>query len=165
MALLSSRYPKNQKSSSSISGVIIQPLKRIPDERGTVMHGARVDTLLNPFGEVYFKKLNPGIINGWHLHDSLILNYICLQGMMKLVLYDMRKKSPTYRKLQEIFFGDDNYCLVHIPPGIANACKAITPLGSLFCNIASHPHDPRKKYLRIDPHSKKIPYDWDKKDY
>ena len=50
-----------------IDGVTIVPLKRIPDERGTIMHGVRRDTQLSEFGEVYFKKLYHGVVNGWQL--------------------------------------------------------------------------------------------------
>jgi dTDP-4-dehydrorhamnose 3,5-epimerase len=148
-----------------IEGVKIVPLRRIADERGTIMHGVRRDTQLSEFGEVYFKKLYYGVVNGWHVHEQLILNYICLFGMIKLVLCDMRVGSPTKGEVQEIFFGDDNYCLVHIPPGIANGTKGMTEPFALMTNVASHPHDPTLKYLRIDPHSGEIPYDWSRRDF
>lgn len=148
-----------------IDGVQIVPLKKFPDERGTIMHGVRSDNILNPFGEVYFKKLYQGVINGWHVHESLILNYICLQGTVKLVLFDTRANSRTKGVIQEVFFGDDNYVLAHIPPGIANATKGITAPYALFCNVASEPHNPSLHYKRIDPHSGEIPYDWTRKDY
>ena len=150
---------------SNIAGVKIIPLKKIPDERGTIMHGVRRDNILNDFGEVYFKKLYGGVVNGWHVHEQLILNYICLEGMIKLVLYDTREDSPTYKTLQEIFFGDDNYCLVHIPPGVANGSKGMTYPHALLCNIASEPHNSTLKYKRIDPNTKEIPYDWARKDF
>jgi len=156
-------------NSSNIEGVKIIPLKKIPDERGTIMHGVRADDayngLLNDFGEVYFKKLYPGVINGWHVHETLILNYICISGMIKLVLYDMRAESATKGQIQEICFGEDNYCLVHIPAGIANASKGIGVPHSIFCNVASQPHNPDLKYRRIDPHSDEIDYDWTRKDF
>ncbi|MFX0087436.1 MAG: dTDP-4-dehydrorhamnose 3,5-epimerase family protein [Candidatus Hodarchaeota archaeon] len=148
-----------------IEGVTIRPLRKIPDERGTIMHGVRSDNILNDFGEVYFKKLYQGVINGWHVHETLILNYICIYGMIKLVLVDMRDKSPTKGNLQEIFFGEDNYCLVHIPPGIANASKGMWAPYSILCNVASEPHNPNLRYLRIDPHSNEIEYDWTRKDF
>jgi len=148
-----------------IEGVIINPLKKFPDERGTIMHGVRSDNLLNNFGEVYFKKLYHNIINGWHVHETLILNYICIYGMMKIVLYDMRENSPTKGILQEVFIGDDNYCLLHIPPGVANASKVIKGDFAIFCNVASEPHNSNIKYKRIDPHSNEINYNWEKKDY
>lgn len=150
---------------SKIEGVKIIPLKKIPDERGTIMHGVRKDNILNDFGEIYFKKLYGGVVNGWHVHDRLILNYICLEGMIKLVLCDLREGSSTYKNTQEIFFGDDNYCLVHIPPGVANGSKGMTYPYALICNIASEPHDPTLKYKRINPHSGEIPYDWARKDF
>ena len=141
------------------------PLKKFPDVRGTIMHGVRSDNILNPFGEVYFKKLYRGVINGWHVHESLILNYICISGMMHLVLYDLREGSPTYKKTQEVCFGEDNYCLIHIPPGIANASECITGEYSIMCNVASEPHNPDLKYRRIDPNTGEIPFDWSKKDF
>lgn len=148
----------------AVDGVIIRPLRRIADERGTIMHGVRSDNALSPFGEVYFKRLYAGVVNGWHVHETLELNYICLTGMIKLVLFDMREGSPTRGALQEIFFGDDNYCMVHIPPGIANGSKGMGQPWSLLCNVASHPHDPDLKYRRLDPHSGEIPYSWARKD-
>lgn len=148
-----------------IKGVIIRPLNKFPDERGTIMHGVRKDNILNDFGEVYFKKLYPGVINGWHVHEKLILNYICVFGMIKLVLYDMREGSSTKGTLQELFIGEDNYCLVHIPPGVANGSKGMGSPYSIMVNIASKPHDPSLKYLRIDPHSGEIPYMWARRDY
>jgi len=148
-----------------IEGVVVQSLRRICDERGTIMHGVRSDTILNAFGEVYFKKLHGGIINGWHVHETLILNYICLSGMMKTVLCDMRAASPTHGAMQEVFYGDDNYVLVHIPPGVANASKVIRGELALFCNVASEPHKPDVKYRRIDPYSGEIPYEWTRKHY
>lgn len=149
----------------SIEGVKIILLKKIPDVRGTIMHGIRKDNILNDFGEVYFKKLYKGIINGWHAHEKLVLNYICICGMVKLVLYDMRENSPTYKQFQEVYFGDDNYCLVHIPAGVANASECLSSPYCIMCNIASEPHNPNIKYKRIDPHSNEIPYNWNKKDF
>lgn len=149
----------------NIDGVKVIPRRMIPDERGTILHGVRKDELLNPFGEVYFKKLYPGGINGWHVHDKLILNYLCLVGMIKLVLYDMRPGSATLGVLQELFIGEDNHCLVHIPPGIANGTKSLTAPYALLCNVASEPHDPNVKYVRIDPNSGEIPYGWARRDF
>lgn len=148
-----------------IDGVVVEPRRKIPDERGTILHGVRAEQLRNPFGEVYFKKLYPGVINGWHVHERLVLNYLCVFGMIKLVLCDVRPDSPTKGALHEIFMGEDNHVMVHIPPGIANGSKAIADPYAIMCNVASHAHDPSLKYLRIDPHSGEIPYDWARRDY
>lgn len=148
-----------------INGVIVEPRNKIADERGTIMHGVTVDQLRNPFGEVYFKKLYKGVINGWHTHETLFLNYVCLVGMIKLVLHDLRKSSPTFQTTQELFIGEDNHCMVHIPPGIANGSKGMSDPYALMCNVASEPHNPKIKYSRIDPSSDEIEYNWDRKNY
>ena len=154
---------------AQIEGVEITPLKRIPDARGTIMHGVKKSGLKNDFGELYFKKFYPEVVNGWHLHKTLFLNYICIAGMMKLVMYDMREGSKTFEKFQEVYFGDDNYCLVHIPSGVANAVTCLTAPHAIMCNVASEEHDPdaAKKGLRlnIDPFSGEIPYDWVRKHF
>ena len=153
------------RADGRIEGVVVQSLGRICDERGTIMHGVRRDTILNEFGEVYFKKLYRDVINGWHVHETLMLNYICVWGMMKTVLYDMRAASPTRGMIQEVFYGDDNYVLVHVPPGVANASKVIRGEWALLCNVASEPHRADLKYMRIDPLNCDIPYDWNQRHY
>lgn len=146
-----------------IKGVKIVPLKIIPDERGAIMHGVRKDNILNEFGEVYFSKIYKGAIKGWHVHKTLILNYICVFGQIKLVLHDLREKSPTKSQTQEIFMGMDNYCLVHIPQGVASGIKGLWDPFSIVCNVASEQHDPAEKYRRIHPADGIIDYDWDRK--
>ena len=61
--------------------------------------------------------------------------------------------------------GDDNYVLVHVPPGVANASTVICGDYAIFCNVASEPHNPNAKYRRIDPLSDEIAYDWNRKHY
>lgn len=144
-----------------IEGVVIKKLNKIPDERGTIMHVLRSDDKeFKKFGEVYFSKAYPGVIKGWHLHKKMTLNYCVVEGMIKLVLYDHRKKSKTYKELQEIFIGEDNYCLVQIPPKIINGYKTIGVKPSILVNCSTDPYDP-KEMTKIDPFSKKIPYSWE----
>lgn len=144
----------------TIDGVVIKKLKIIPDERGRVMHMLKSgDREFEKFGEIYFSTVYPGVIKGWHLHRKMTLNYAVPVGMVKLVLYDGRKKSPTFGKVQEIFIGEDNYALVKIPPGIWNGFKGIGVKPALLANCASIPHDP-EEITRKDPFSEDIPYDW-----
>lgn len=144
-----------------IDGVTVTPLRKIPDERGCIYHMLRCDDpAFERFGEVYFSKIYPGAIKGWHLHRRTTLHYAVVQGMIKLVLFDERKKSATRGQLEELFVGDDNYCLVKIPPGVWNGYKAIGVEPALVANCATHPHEPAEMQ-RLDPFSKKIPYRWE----
>jgi dTDP-4-dehydrorhamnose 3,5-epimerase len=145
---------------SEIDGLQIVPLRRIPDERGTIMHMLRAtDPHFERFGEIYFASIYPGVVKGWHLHHEMTLNYACVYGRVKLVCYDDRPGSATRGALREIFLGPDNYCLVVIPPMIWNGHKGIGSEPALIANCATHVHDPSRSE-RLDPFENDIPYDW-----
>ena len=135
-------------------------LRQIVDERGKVMHMLRNDAPhFSGFGEVYFSMVHPGAIKGWHLHKRMTLNYSVPHGNIKFVLYDDRVGSPTFGKLQELFIGPDNYCLVTVPPLVWNGFKGIGTETALVVNCASIPHDPAE-IERKDPFDLAIPYEW-----
>lgn len=143
-----------------IDGVQIIPLKRIPDERGTIMHMMRAtDPHFQQFGEIYFSTIYRNVIKGWHLHNEMTLNYACIYGRIKLVLYDEREGSPTHGELMEIFLGPDNYSLVIIPPQVWNGFKGMSEPFAIVANCCTHVHDPSRSQ-RLDPLNNHIPYDW-----
>jgi dTDP-4-dehydrorhamnose 3,5-epimerase len=143
-----------------IEGVQVFPLRRIPDERGVVMHMLRADDAhFERFGEIYFSIIFPGIIKAWHLHSRMTINYAVVQGNIKLALYDQRPDSPTHGRVQEIVFGQTNYQLVRVPPGVVNGFTAVGGESAIVANCADIPHDPAE-ITRIDPFTATIPYDW-----
>ncbi len=143
-----------------IDGVKVIPLKRIPDERGTIYHMLRKnDPHFIEFGEIYFSSIHPGAIKGWHKHTPATLNYACIVGNIKLVVYDDRNESRTRGELIELFVGEDNYCLVQIPPGVWNGFKAIGNRTAIVANCCSHSHGDFQSE-RLDPSHPSIPYDW-----
>lgn len=144
-----------------IDGVHVVPLRRIPDERGTVMHMLRcTDPHFIEFGEIYFSTVYPGIVKGWHLHHRMTLNYACVYGRIKLVLYDDRERSATRGNLMELFLGPDNYSLVQVPAEVWNGFKGMGHDLSIVANCATIPHDPTQSE-RMDPFGDQIPYSWD----
>ena len=144
-----------------IDGVHVIPLRQIVDERGKVMHMLKAtDPHFLGFGEIYFSCAWPGTIKAWHVHKSMTLNNAVISGRAKLVLYDGRPGSKTKGELQEIFLGEDNYCLVQIPPGVTNGYKAYGDTLVILANCATEPHDP-KEIIHLDPFTPAIPYRWD----
>ncbi len=149
-----------REPAQGIEGVQSVPLRRIPDERGMVMHMLRVDDpLFTEFGEIYFSVIYPGVIKGWHLHSRMTIKYAVVDGNIKLVLYDQRESSPTFKRLQEIVFGQADYRLVQVPPGVVNGFTAVGGQRAIVANCASIPHD-SDEITRIDPFTPSIPYDW-----
>ena len=147
-----------------IDGVRVVPLQRIPDERGTVMHMLRrTDPHFLEFGEIYFSTIYPGVIKGWHLHKVMTLNYACVHGRIKLVLYDDREGSTTKGDLMELFLGPDSYQLVQIPPRVWNGFKGMGSEPALIADLIDIPHEEAES-IRLDPHENHIPYDWSVKE-
>lgn len=143
-----------------IEGVVIVPLKTFLDERGMVRHMMKcTDPHFEKFGEIYFSTIFPGAIKGWHVHRKMELNYAVVSGNIKLVLYDAREASKTYRELQEVFVGEDNYVLVKVPPHVVNGFVSIGNEKAIVANCATIPHDP-SEIERIDPFDPDIGYDW-----
>jgi dTDP-4-dehydrorhamnose 3,5-epimerase len=145
-----------------IHDVLVVPLQRIPDERGTVMHMLRADDPhFRGFGEIYFSTIYCDVVKGWHRHLEMTLNYACVFGRIKFVMHDDRRDSPTRGVTQEVFLGPDHYALVQVPPGIWNGFKGMTDPLSIVANCATHVHDPSMSHSeRKDPTSREIPYDW-----
>lgn len=143
-----------------IDGVIVTPLRQIPDERGKIMHMLRSDSpIFQSFGEIYFAWIYPGVIKGWHIHKEMTLNYAVPIGRIKLVMYDAREGSPTKGELNELYIGEGNYSLVTIPPGVWNGTKGVGTEPAMIANCATHPHS-EGEIDRMDPFDPRIPYDW-----
>ena len=147
-----------------IDGVLITPLRQIPDERGRSMKMLEsTDPGFAGFGEVYFSCVYPGVVKGWHIHDRMTLNYAAVSGSVKFVLYDDREGSPTRGEVQEVFLGPQDYVRVTVPPGIWNGFKGIGTETAIVANCTDIPHDPAE-IQRCDPHDNDIPYDWARRD-
>lgn len=84
-------------------------------------------------------------------------------GKIRLVLYDNRENASSFGKLEVLEIGDDNYCLVRIPPLIWYGFKGISLVPALIANCTDMPHDP-DEVERLDILNKKISYDWNRND-
>lgn len=148
-----------------IQGVIVQELRRIPDDRGKILHIMKsTDEVYDKFGEVYCSTVYPGIVKGWHLHKEMTLNYAVLKGKIKFVLYDSREDSPTYGETQVIYMGDENYVRVTVPPYVWNGFMGVGMEEAFIVNFTDIPHDPHE-IVRMDPHKNDIiDFDWSIKD-
>lgn len=151
---------RHLRGDSLPAGVELVPLRRIPDERGTILHMLRAtDPHFKGFGEIYFSTIYRGAIKGWHKHREMTLQYACVFGRIKLVVHDDREDSPTRGNLSEVVIGTDNHLLAIIPPGVWNGFKGLSDPFAMVANCCTHPHDPRRSE-RLDPFHHSIPYDW-----
>tara|TARA_Y100000294_G_C8545867_1_gene333108 strand:- start:1343 stop:1780 length:438 start_codon:yes stop_codon:yes gene_type:complete len=143
-----------------IKGITITKLKQIEDQRGKVMHMLRSDDeVFKNFGEIYFSTIFHNKIKAWHLHKESTLNYACIKGKVKLVLFDDRNDSSSKGIIQEIIMSPENYCLVTIPRNIWNGFQGLDKEESIIANCLDVPHN-EKEMVRIDPFDQSINYKW-----
>ena len=143
-----------------IEGIIITQLDQIEDERGKIMHMMRLDSkVFKKFGEIYFSTVKPNFIKAWHLHKEATLNYVCVKGKVKLVLYDERDNSKTFGQYQELILTPSDYYMVTIPPLIWNGFKGIDGQESIIANCMTITHD-EDEMVRKDPLDSHFQYSW-----
>ncbi len=137
-----------------IVGVQVKQLVSHADERGVLMELLRSDdALFDRFGQVYMTTCNPGFAKAWHLHKVQVDNMVCIQGRLRLGLYDGRKGSSTFGKVQEFILGSENPLLVRIPEGVYHGFECAEDEPCIVINIPTHP------YNRAQPDEFRKPFD------
>lgn len=149
-----------------IDGVILKPLKVIPDERGFLMEILRKDDpFFKEFGQVYLTVVYPDVVKGWHYHRKQTDHFCVVKGMSKVVLYDSRENSPTKGEVNEFFLGDHNRTLLVIPPLVLHGMKGVGTEPAFLVNTPTHAYDYQEPdEFRVHPHDNDIPYDWSRHD-
>ncbi|MGB9748289.1 MAG: dTDP-4-dehydrorhamnose 3,5-epimerase family protein [Candidatus Woesearchaeota archaeon] len=148
-----------------IEGVKIKELKFIPDERGRLIEILRKDDLIfESFGQVYVTTAYPNVVKAWHLHKKQDDFISCIKGMIKLVLFDQRKKSKTNGIINEFFIGEYNPMLIKIPANVWHGFKCISNEEAIVINIPTRAYNKNNPdEFRMPYNSKKIGYDWELK--
>ena len=103
--------------------------------------------------------MKPNFIKAWHLHKKATLNYVCVKGKVKLVLYDERDNSKTFDQYQELILTPSDYYMVTIPPLIWNGFKGIDEQESIIANCMTIAHD-EEEMVRKEYSDKKFNYHW-----
>lgn len=156
--IMNYQYPKD----SLVEGVKVKELKALPDDRGKLMEILRSDEpMFEKFGQVYVTVCKPRVVKGWHYHKEQTDHFVCLGGKAKVVLYDARKESRTFGKINEFILGWENPILVKIPTFVYHGFTALGDQEAMILNIPTQTYcyqDPDE--FRASPFSSEIPYDW-----
>ena len=137
-----------------IHGVVVRPLRLIPDDRGFLMELLRTDwPEFMKFAQAYVTAAYPGVIKAWHYHKRQYDHFACIWGMAKLVLYDPREDSPTRGYVNEFHLGLLQPLLVRIPPGVYHGFTAEGGQPALIVNF------PTELYRYEEPDEYRVPYD------
>ena len=145
----------------AIHDLKVTPLRIIEDDRGSVMHMLRLDDPhFEKFGEIYFSTTRPNMIKAWKRHKRMILNVAAPVGRIRLVVYDARTESASYKKVDEFILGpSDRYELITLPPMIWFGFQNIGPTDALLANCATIPHEPDEAEQR-ELNDVPLKFDW-----
>jgi dTDP-4-dehydrorhamnose 3,5-epimerase len=147
--------------SNQIEGVKVTNLSELKDNRGSVLHMLRSDSVdFDGFGECYFSEVLPGAIKAWKYHYNQIQNIAVPSGLLRLVLYDERELSSTFGNILEFDLGrPSSYKRVKIPPNIWYGFACIGESPAILVNCVNIPHDPSDT-IKLEISDNLIPYTW-----
>ncbi len=137
---------KTYAKAASIEGVRTFRLARVTDDRGFFLEifRARVNhasgrELVDFFSGVHVAQMNFSIVDAsdhikglhYHLKQDDIW-FFPPPSKAKIVLYDVRKDSPSFGRTQAVVAGGGQDVLVRIPAGVAHGYRPLTNPCSLL---------------------------------
>jgi dTDP-4-dehydrorhamnose 3,5-epimerase len=150
-----------------IYGVRIRLTKPVPHEDGHLIEIARADwdVLDQPITQFHLTTTLPGRVRAWGLHARTSDRLFVACGLVRIVCFDGREESPTYRRINEVTLSDRSPGLITIPPKIYHGWKNIGVAESIVINMPTCIYDydkPDSLDLPWDSDAAKslIPYTW-----
>ena len=136
-----------------IEGLTIKDIKKYSDKRGWLVELFRQDEIKEDIHPVmsYVSMTLPNVTRGSHEHKEQT-DYFAFLGPsnFKLILWDNRPHSLTFKNKMELVVGEDNPKLVIIPPGVVHAYKNIGKKPGLVLNFPNRLYAGWGKKEKVD---------------
>jgi len=138
-----------------IDGVRFRPTRPVPHEDGHLTEVARAswDIFTAPIVQVHVTTTLPGRIRGWGFHQESTDRLFVVSGLVKIVVYDGRKNSPSFGKLNEFTVSERNPGLLLVPPNLYHGWKNIGTSEAIVINM------PDRMYNYEKPDALDMPWD------
>ena len=102
-----------------INGVTLTPLAQHSSVGGKVLHAVKSsDSGFIGFQEAYFSTCDPKAIKAWKKHKLMTLNLVAPVSEFLIVLYDLRKGSPSFGNFDKIYLSRSDFHRLTVPPEI-----------------------------------------------
>jgi len=140
---------------SLVKGVAFRPTRPVPHEDGHVTEVARAswDLLGKPLVQVHITTTFAGRIRAWGLHQLGTDRLFVVSGLVKIVVFDGRKESPTFGQLNEFVVSEKNPGLLIVPPNLYHGWKNIGTTEAIIINM------PDRQYQHDGPDALDLPWD------
>jgi dTDP-4-dehydrorhamnose 3,5-epimerase len=155
--------PEWQVLRQAIEGVTLHEVRHVPRDHGVIteMYRSEWDPTGLPVTHSYQSRLFPGAIGAWSCHARSIDRLFVNQGHLKLVLFDGREESPTYRQINEVHCGDARPTFVVLPVGVWHGVQNLGTTDALMVNFPTLAYDySDPDHYRLPWDSESIPYTW-----
>jgi len=156
------------KSSELIQGLQIEELKVFADDRGFFTElarlGARIAGKMLPGGEsriqVSATLTYPGTIKAIHYHFEQTDLWAPISGMFQVFLYDLRRDSATFSKINTLYLGQYRPWSILIPPGVGHGYKVVGTQPAMLVYLTNRYYNPNDEGRLAYDHPE-IGYDWE----
>ena len=134
-----------------IEDVIIKPLERLNDERGWLCEAWRSDESGYQPVMAYVTKTEYGVVRGPHEHGSQSDCFIFTgPGNFRVYLWENRTGKPGYRQLETMDVGEDNPCMIVVPPGVVHGYTCISEEAGYYVNLPNRLYKGEGKQGEVD---------------
>lgn len=113
-------------------------LKKKFNNKGSVIKLIQ-SSKLNKFGELYISIIKKKKIKGWKFHNKMNMNLFVMQGKVRFVFYNLKKK-----KFLQIISSDKNCKRIFVPKKTWFAFQNISSNQSKILNFSNIVHDPKE---------------------
>ncbi len=146
-----------------IEGVHMHEVRHVPRDHGIITEIFRPewDPTGLPVAQIYQSRLYPGAIGAWSCHMKNVDRLFINQGNVKLVLFDGRENSPTFRRINEYHVGDARPAMMVIPIGVWHGLQNLGAADALMLNFPTRSYDYEDPdHYRLPFDTPEIPYSW-----
>jgi dTDP-4-dehydrorhamnose 3,5-epimerase len=150
-----------------IEGIVFRPSRPVPHEDGHVTEVARASwkELPTEIVQVHITTTLPGRTRAWGLHQHSTDRLFVVSGLVKIVVFDGRRSSPTYGKINQFKVTEKNPGLLIIPPNLYHGWRNIGITEATIINMPDHMYNyevPDALDLPWDSEEarKIVPYTW-----
>jgi dTDP-4-dehydrorhamnose 3,5-epimerase len=126
-----------------LTGLVIKPLKRMPDERGSFTEIIRKDwaDLLgekDPLAQSNLSVTYPNIVRAWHKHERGQTDYfVVVKGALKICAYD-----DATKELNEVVSTGENLQVVKVPGHYWHGFKVVGNKQATLVYFTTRLYDP-----------------------
>ncbi|MFH1679260.1 MAG: dTDP-4-dehydrorhamnose 3,5-epimerase family protein [Candidatus Eisenbacteria bacterium] len=128
-----------------IRGVVVRPLRILPDDRG---HFAEILRASEPiaagfeFRQASLTRTRAGVIKAFHYHELQDDIFCPVAGTARIVLVDFREGSKTRGVANSVFAGALYPKAVRIPAGVAHGYEVLPGDDLLLVYFTNREYDP-----------------------